>query len=177
MKFHLVLQFSISKRSILALGDITEVISDEEADIAVLEEPEHLTWYHHGKRWKLKFRLVIGIVHTNYLEYVKREKNGQLQAFLLKYMNSWVVDIYCHRVHLLITPSAYMLIKYSKNNLCLKNLCMFHKSFYKYEKFDSVLTEVATRTIIKYLTNILLLPVTSCLTTIKITPWNILCHV
>ncbi|CAA0819926.1 Digalactosyldiacylglycerol synthase 2-chloroplastic [Striga hermonthica] len=51
-------RFSLHKRSILALGDITEVIPDEEADIAVLEEPEHLTWYHHGKRWKIKFRLV-----------------------------------------------------------------------------------------------------------------------
>lgn len=99
--FQLALQFSLHKRSILALGDITEVIPDEEADVAVLEEPEHLTWYHHGKRWKIKFRLVIGIVHTNYLEYVRREKNGQLQAFLLKYVNSWVVNIYCHRVCLL----------------------------------------------------------------------------
>ncbi|CAI9292203.1 unnamed protein product [Lactuca saligna] len=91
-------KFSRSKRSILALGDITESIPDSESDIAVLEEPEHLTWYHHGKRWKIKFRLVIGIVHTNYLEYVKREKNGRAYAFLLKYMNRWVVDIYCHKV-------------------------------------------------------------------------------
>ncbi|KAL3829636.1 hypothetical protein ACJIZ3_018438 [Penstemon smallii] len=91
-------RFSIHKRSILALGDITEVISDDEADVAVLEEPEHLTWYHHGKRWKIKFRLVIGVVHTNYLEYVRREKNGLLQAFLLEYVNGWVVDIYCHKV-------------------------------------------------------------------------------
>ncbi|KAK6162380.1 hypothetical protein DH2020_002221 [Rehmannia glutinosa] len=52
-------RFSLHKRSILALGDITEVIPDEEADVAVLEEPEHLTWLHHGKRWKIKFRLVI----------------------------------------------------------------------------------------------------------------------
>ncbi|KAK3194855.1 hypothetical protein Dsin_026165 [Dipteronia sinensis] len=91
-------KFAIDKRSILAVGDISEIIPDEEADIAVLEEPEHLTWFHHGKRWKTKFRLVIGIVHTNYLEYVKREKNGRLQAFLLKYMNNWVVGIYCHKV-------------------------------------------------------------------------------
>ncbi|GFZ21061.1 digalactosyl diacylglycerol deficient 2 [Actinidia rufa] len=91
-------KFSRDKRSILAVGDITEIIPDEEADIAVLEEPEHLTWYHHGKRWKTKFRLVVGIVHTNYLEYVKREKNGRLQAFFLKYINSWVVNIYCHKV-------------------------------------------------------------------------------
>ncbi|XP_043721498.1 digalactosyldiacylglycerol synthase 2, chloroplastic-like [Telopea speciosissima] len=90
-------KFSEDKRSILAVGDITEIIPDEEADIAVLEEPEHLTWYHHGRRWKTKFRLVIGVVHTNYLEYVKRERNG-LQAFLLKHMNSWVIHIYCHKV-------------------------------------------------------------------------------
>ncbi|KAK7340212.1 hypothetical protein VNO77_20910 [Canavalia gladiata] len=91
-------RFSRDKRSILAVGDISEIIPDDEADIAVLEEPEHLTWYHHGKRWKTKFRLVIGIIHTNYLEYVKREKNGTMQAFLLKYLNNWVVGIYCHKV-------------------------------------------------------------------------------
>lgn len=95
--FIFISQFSLDKRSIIALGDITEVIPDEEADIAVLEEPEHLTWYHHGKRWKKKFRLVIGVVHTNYLEYVRREKNA-LQAFLVKQINNWVVGIYCHKV-------------------------------------------------------------------------------
>ncbi|KAE9592237.1 hypothetical protein Lal_00035287 [Lupinus albus] len=91
-------KFSKDKRSILAVGDISEIIPDEKADIAVLEEPEHLTWYHHGKRWKTKFRLVVGIIHTNYLEYVKREKNGMLASFLLKHLNNWVVGIYCHKV-------------------------------------------------------------------------------
>ncbi|KAK9742921.1 hypothetical protein RND81_03G205700 [Saponaria officinalis] len=90
-------KFAVDKRSILPVGDITEVIPDEEADIAVLEEPEHLTWYHHGRKWKAKFRMVIGIVHTNYLEYVRREKNAA-EAFLLKHVNSWVVSIYCHKV-------------------------------------------------------------------------------
>lgn len=91
-------KFDKDKRSILPIGDITECIPDEEADIAVLEEPEHLTWYHHGQRWKTKFRLVVGVVHTNYLEYVKREKHGSLIAFVLKHVNSWVTRIYCHRV-------------------------------------------------------------------------------
>lgn len=95
----LTMQFSRDKRSILAVGDISEIIPDKDADIAVLEEPEHLTWFHHGKRWKTKFKLVIGIIHTNYLAYVKREKNGTLQAFLLKYLNNWVVGIYCHKVN------------------------------------------------------------------------------
>ncbi|PNX93443.1 digalactosyldiacylglycerol synthase chloroplastic-like [Trifolium pratense] len=52
-------KFSRDKRSILGVGDISEIIPDKDADIAILEEPEHLTWYHHGKRWKTKFRLVI----------------------------------------------------------------------------------------------------------------------
>ncbi|KAF7814681.1 digalactosyldiacylglycerol synthase 2, chloroplastic [Senna tora] len=86
-------KFSIDKRSILAVGDISEIIPEEEADIAVLEEPEHLTWYHHGKSWKAKFQLVIGIIHTNYLEYVKREKNGRMISFMLKYMNNWVIRL------------------------------------------------------------------------------------
>lgn len=91
-------KFSKDKRSILATGDLTDLIPDEEADVAVLEEPEHLTWYHHGQRWKTKFRRVIGVVHTNYLEYVKREKNGEIQAFVLKHLNNWVTQIYCHKI-------------------------------------------------------------------------------
>lgn len=94
----IILQFSRDKRSILPVGDITETIPDEEADIAVLEEPEHLNWYHHGRRWKTKFRQVIGIIHTNYLEYVKREKNGPLLSLVVKYANTWVTRIYCHKV-------------------------------------------------------------------------------
>ncbi|XVF73253.1 hypothetical protein PTKIN_Ptkin12aG0186700 [Pterospermum kingtungense] len=96
----LMTQYAVDARSILPVGDISEIIPDEEADIAVLEEPEHLTWFHHGKRWKTKFRLVIGVIHTNYVGYVKRERNGRFQfhAVLLKYVNTWVVSIYCHKV-------------------------------------------------------------------------------
>lgn len=37
-------------------------------------------------------------MHTNYLEYVKREENGEFLAFMLKHMNNWAARSYCNRV-------------------------------------------------------------------------------
>lgn len=92
------LQFSKERRSIIPAGDTSQFIPSRDADIAILEEPEHLNWYHHGKRWTDKFNHVVGIVHTNYLEYIKREKNGALQAFLVKHINNWVTRAHCDKV-------------------------------------------------------------------------------
>ncbi|XWS56069.1 hypothetical protein CRYUN_Cryun09bG0055200 [Craigia yunnanensis] len=91
-------KFSKERRSIIPAGDTSQFIPSKDADIAILEEPEHLNWYHHGKRWTDKFNHVVGIVHTNYLEYIKREKNGALQAFFVKHINNWVTRAYCHKV-------------------------------------------------------------------------------
>ncbi|PWZ23234.1 Digalactosyldiacylglycerol synthase 1, chloroplastic [Zea mays] len=91
-------KFSKERRSIIPAGDTSQFIPSREADIAILEEPEHLNWYHHGKRWTDKFNHVVGVVHTNYLEYIKREKNGALQAFLVKHINNWVTRAYCDKV-------------------------------------------------------------------------------
>ncbi|XVE96291.1 hypothetical protein REPUB_Repub02eG0208500 [Reevesia pubescens] len=91
-------KFSKERRSIIPAGDTSQFISSKDSDIAILEEPEHLNWYHHGKRWTDKFNHVVGIVHTNYLEYIKREKNGAIQAFLVKHINNWVTRAYCHKV-------------------------------------------------------------------------------
>ncbi|KAG0503902.1 hypothetical protein HPP92_003974 [Vanilla planifolia] len=91
-------KFSKERRSIIPVGDTSQFIPSQEADIAILEEPEHLNWYYHGKRWTDKFNHVVGIVHTNYLEYIKREKNGAIQAFLVKHINNLVARAYCHKV-------------------------------------------------------------------------------
>ncbi|GJN28245.1 hypothetical protein PR202_gb16349 [Eleusine coracana subsp. coracana] len=91
-------KFQKERRSIIPAGDTSQFIPSKEADIAILEEPEHLNWYHHGKRWTDKFNHVVGVVHTNYLEYIKREKNGAIQAFFVKHINNMVARAYCNKV-------------------------------------------------------------------------------
>ena len=68
------------------------------ADVAVLEEPEHLTWYHHGARWADKFEHVVGVVHTNYLDYAAREEGGALKAVALRFLNGALVRAHTHKV-------------------------------------------------------------------------------
>jgi digalactosyldiacylglycerol synthase len=80
------------------VGDITQYIPDHEADVAVLEEPEHLNWYHHGRRWTDKFNHVVGVMHTNYLDYARREEGGAVKEAVLRHINAWVCRIHCHKV-------------------------------------------------------------------------------
>ena len=92
-------RYAYDKGSILGVGDITKYIPDSEAHIAVLEEPEHLNWYHHGTQWTRKFKHVVGICHTNYLDYAKREEGiGPFKQQMLKRLNQVVTRAHCHQV-------------------------------------------------------------------------------
>ena len=91
-------RYSKEYGSILADGDITSFIPEGSADVAVLEEPEHLNWYHHGERWTNRFSHVVGVMHTNYLEYARHEKGGRWKALSLRYINKWVCRSYCDKV-------------------------------------------------------------------------------
>jgi len=91
-------RYAVDKGSILPVGDPTEYIPEHEADIAILEEPEHLTWYHHGRRWTDKFNHVVGVMHTNYLDYARREENGDVKEKILRRVNQMITRAHCHHV-------------------------------------------------------------------------------
>ncbi|KFM26760.1 Digalactosyldiacylglycerol synthase 1, chloroplastic [Auxenochlorella protothecoides] len=91
-------RYAPEKCSILPVGDPTRYVPDHEADVAVLEEPEHLNWYHHGARWSDKFRHVVGVMHTNYLDYARREEHGWAKELVLKHVNRLVCRAHCHKV-------------------------------------------------------------------------------
>ena len=92
-------RYATDKYSIIPVGDLTSYIpGDRESDIAVLEEPEHLNWYHAGERWTDKFNHVVGIVHTNYLDYVRLEENGEVKEKALKFINNVVSRVHCHKI-------------------------------------------------------------------------------
>lgn len=87
--------------SILPIGAITDAFTDTHTvtDVCILEEPEHLTWHHSGKIWTELFSIVVGIIHTNYIEYAKDYGFfGPQRAMALLFLNLWVCRGYCHRI-------------------------------------------------------------------------------
>lgn len=63
-----------AENSLYSMGDITALIPEEEVDICILEEPEHLNWYRApGDSWTKKFEHVVGIIHTNYFVYAQEQ--------------------------------------------------------------------------------------------------------
>ncbi|CAM9096403.1 unnamed protein product, partial [Heterosigma akashiwo] len=85
--------------SIFPMGDITDLVPDEEADVCILEEPEHLNWYRaEGSSWYQKFNHVIGICHTNYVTYMSTYSENEFLGNLVSLLNVWMVRAYCHRV-------------------------------------------------------------------------------
>lgn len=88
--------------SIFPLSAVTDVFADSpeiERDVCLLEEPEHLTWHHPGAPWTVLFGVVIGVIHTNYIEYARNYGPlGVQRGFFLGILNIWVARSYCHRI-------------------------------------------------------------------------------
>ena len=87
--------------SIFAMGDFCERLPIEEDAVCCLEEPEHLNWYRApGKQsWRVKFRHVIGILHTNYKAYGQSHPYlGMVTGPLIGALSKWPVRAYCDKV-------------------------------------------------------------------------------
>eukprot|EP00978_Attheya_sp_CCMP212_P007381 scaffold17146_cov50-Attheya_sp.AAC.1 len=85
--------------SIFATVDICKLIPDEDADVCVLEEPEHLNWFKaSGDSWTSKFSHVIGVVHTNYKAYASAHPAGLIAAPFISGISTLMVRAYCHKV-------------------------------------------------------------------------------
>jgi len=112
--------------SILAKTDICSLSPSDEADIAIMEEPEHLTWlalpqyekYSNNKKsknltghddflptsdigWMQKFNHVVGIIHTNYPAYMRSygvRGSRTLAAKTILGLSILVCRSYCHKI-------------------------------------------------------------------------------
>eukprot|EP00929_Paragymnodinium_shiwhaense_P059008 TRINITY_DN29540_c0_g1_i1.p1 TRINITY_DN29540_c0_g1~~TRINITY_DN29540_c0_g1_i1.p1 ORF type:complete len:702 (+),score=205.26 TRINITY_DN29540_c0_g1_i1:136-2241(+) len=94
-------KFFPSCGSIFPTGDITRELSEKDPrDVLILEEPEHLCWYHHGPRWADLYEHVVGIVHTNYSAYAEAGEDlfrvvGTVQEGSLTVSSTVVCLAYC----------------------------------------------------------------------------------
>lgn len=98
--------------SIFPTVDICSLIPKAEADVAILEEPEHLNWFRNPASnsgtaedvdilgWAHKFNHVVGILHTNYGAYIRQYSMGTsfVTAPALNALSTLVVRAYCHKV-------------------------------------------------------------------------------
>jgi hypothetical protein len=92
-------------KSIFAMGDICAVLRNQTTNedlsdaVCILEEPEHLNWYRApGEGWTKVFNFVVGIVHTNYIEYASTQFHGLWTAPAIQVMSSAMIRAYCHKV-------------------------------------------------------------------------------
>eukprot|EP00903_Cladosiphon_okamuranus_P020106 g18463.t1 len=85
--------------SIFPMGDLAAQVPDEEADVAVLEEPEHLNFFRaEGVPWLKKFEYVVGIIHTNYQFYARMESHGRVKKPIVRAACAFTVRAHCHRI-------------------------------------------------------------------------------
>ena len=85
--------------SIIPDGDIQPLVPVP-VDCIVLEEPEHLTWHHAGRRWTRAFEPhvpVVGVIHTNYVDYARRMA-GDRAAGTLRRLNKFLCRQHTHKV-------------------------------------------------------------------------------
>lgn len=97
-----------AENSVYSMGDIIATISEDDVDIMVLEEPEHLNWYRApGESWTQKFKHVVGIMHTNYFVYAQDQPGALVRVswcFLLLQLQPCLYLSFGFRLH---SPPPY----------------------------------------------------------------------
>mmetsp|Transcript_15959 Transcript_15959/g.47958 ORF Transcript_15959/g.47958 Transcript_15959/m.47958 type:complete len:560 (-) Transcript_15959:392-2071(-) len=78
-------------------SSVIDAIPPAKRDVAILDEPEHLTWFEGRQRWTDHFKHVVGIMHTNYEAYV-REEAGALAASVIARSTTLLTRSHCHKV-------------------------------------------------------------------------------
>ena len=89
-------RYDEARGSILPLGDTTKWTGDGARDLCVLEEPEHLNWYHGGRNWRRRFKFVVGVAHTNYVSYA--ELYQPENVWIVRAINKMCCRAYCDHV-------------------------------------------------------------------------------
>ena len=94
--------------SIFPTQDIASLVPVDQADVAILEEPEHLNWWRSPPAsgddgaywgWAARFTHVIGILHTNYDAYMKQyQATSLITAPALHALSALTIRAYCHQV-------------------------------------------------------------------------------
>lgn len=99
------------ENSIYSMGDITSLVSSDDIDICILEEPEHLNWYRGpGESWTKKFDHVVGILHTNYFQYALDQP-----AAVLRVSVSDQYLLFCPNSHLGSSNEIALLVDVSRS--------------------------------------------------------------
>ena len=106
--------------------------------MVILEEPEHLNWYHHGRRWTDVYRHVVGIAHTNYLQYARFDNNGVVKSGIAKEAFTKVMnDIVCGAYTDVVVKLSATLPDVPANNL----VCNVHGVRAEFLAIGAAITE------------------------------------
>lgn len=94
--------FDYDLNSIFPTKNIYEELAKKEkiqGDICILDEPEHLGYLHFdAKGMRSNFVHVIGIMHTNYVEYMKQYPQTVLLVPFTYFVNCITTRCYCDRI-------------------------------------------------------------------------------
>jgi hypothetical protein len=75
--------------------------------------------YHHGRRWTDKFQHVVGVMHTNYLDYARREEKGHIKEALLRCVGAnslmWTYIFQRHAVHDMFCDCAVWFVMHTNH--------------------------------------------------------------